>query len=108
MFYKELDSIKASEDEAESIVREAQERSKEIIAEGKKKAEEAILKAEREAIEAKRSAATEGKAIAKYNYDNSIDAANKKAREMEAEAKKNMKKAAEVIAERIVKKSVDS
>lgn len=108
MFYKELDVIRSTEDKAELIIAEAEAKAKSLGIAAKKEAEDIKIKSERDDDKVFNEFVEEGKAIAKYNYDNQLDAAKKEAKIMSSNAEKNAPKAIDVIFERIVVDSVNS
>ena len=107
MFYKELDSIRAVEDKADEIVRIANTDAKKKVSESKAEADRIIEdgKARGEAIIAQY--VKEGRIIADRNYEDRMKAAKNEAIQIERSAYKNKKDAVRIIAERIVKSSVN-
>ena len=107
MFYKELDSIRAVEDKADEIIQNANADAKKTVADSKAQADRIIEdgKARGDAIIAQYI--KEGRIIADRNYEDRMKEANQEAVQIERSAYKNKKEAINIIAERIVKSSVN-
>lgn len=108
MFYKELDSIRDVEDKADALIVEAQTRGKQMVEAAKQEAETILANSREEAGVIFRKYVEEGKAIAKYNYENQLERSEKEAVNMGITAEKNADEAIALIVERIVNRSVDS
>lgn len=108
MFYKELDVVRSTEDKAEKIIMEAEIKAKEIDLETQSQISKIKLDSEKIADEIYFKYLDEGKAIAKYNYDNQMEATEKETKIISMNAEREVSKAIDLIFERIVVNSVNS
>lgn len=107
MFEKELDVIRAAEQEAEDLVKKAGIDSKSILAEGKRAAAKTLETAEADRRKIFEGYVSDGTEIADRNYANAMAEAERKRTAIAEDAHDRLDQAVDLIVERIVSTSGD-
>ncbi len=107
MFVEEITRIKESEAKAEEIQKNAKLESKQSLQAAKVRAQQIIDDADAKAKEIYDTLIKEGQAEADRQYSQFLEDTHKECETLIAKAKDNEDKAVELIAERIVRNSVD-
>lgn len=108
VFVEELTKIKESENYADELQRKAKADSKQALADARTKADEIALDAENRAKDTYDSLMKEGQARSDEQYDSFLAKTKEECKAMIENAKDNENKAIELIAERIVRLSVNN
>ena len=108
MFVEELTKIKESENYADELQKKAKADSKQALAEARAKADQIALDAENRAKDTYDSLMKEGQAKSDEKYHSFLEKTKNECNIMIENARNNESKAIELIAERIVRSSVNN
>lgn len=108
VFVEELTKIKESENKADQLQKKAKTDSKQALEDARNKADQIVEEAQNLAKETYGSLVKEGQAKSDEEYNLFLEKTKNECEQMIEKAKGNENKAVELIAERIVKSSVNN